>query len=344
MLTSNKFICSVSQEDPQRTVQTFIDLIQRHEQAFYSFVHKVHSKGEGLFDSLMRWIELFLTVVREGLGDPISLECLLPYTGKERTDILAEVDAVALYHYKLKVAYEDKVRRRFGKIKGGTGADAEDEATQTLVQGVVGEISFGDLVHGDALDLAAEETDESSDESSTEYETDSGSDESDESSEVHVLSPKPITRAHTLTQSARNTPQKQPPRHQTSNDVLPPRPRSFSLRSSKSMTFSSSSRSSRQSRDLPPLPPLPKLPSSILSKPLPSNPSPSELQRLSHHLPASNPARRETSPVRLRKGKNKKSPEAIKPPDLHHIPKLLPVFTEMVSPNMNSLFSPTNIP
>jgi hypothetical protein len=73
----------VNQEGPQWTVQTFIDLVQWHEQSFYSFVHKVHSKGKGFFDSLMHWIELFLTAVREGLGNPVSLEFLLPHTSQE---------------------------------------------------------------------------------------------------------------------------------------------------------------------------------------------------------------------------------------------------------------------
>jgi Domain of unknown function in PX-proteins (DUF3818) len=78
----------VGQDDPQQTVQIFIDLIQRHEQSFYYFVHKVHSKGEGLFTGLMRWIELFLDIVREGLGEPISLEFILPHTGDERRDTM----------------------------------------------------------------------------------------------------------------------------------------------------------------------------------------------------------------------------------------------------------------
>jgi len=181
------------------------------------------------------------------------------------------------------------------------------------------------------MDLAAEETDESSDESSSEYETDSGS---DESSEVHAVPPQPIARAHTLTQSARNTPQKQLHPQQTSNDVIPPRRRTFSLRSSKSMTFSLSGKSSRQSQDLPPLPPLPTPLNSALSKPSPSSSSPSK-PRQHHppdHLSITNSARRESSPSRTRKGKGKKAPEALKPPDLHHIPKLLPVFTEMMRP------------
>lgn len=323
-----KYAATVSQEDPQRTVQTFIDLIQRHEQAFYSFVHKVHSKGEGLFDNLMRWIELFLTVVREGLGEPISLEFLLPHTGKERIDILTEVDAVALYHYKLKIAYEDKIRRRFGKIQGQTGADAEDEAAQALVQGVVGEINFGELVQGDADDLAAEETDES-DDSSTEYETGSESEESEESSEGHHASSKAASKPQTAAQPTRHLHRKQS-RPKVSDDGSRPRQRSMSLKSSKSMTFNSSHRS----QDVPPVPPVPKLPMSSFTKPLPPSPGPANIRKHSSSDNLSIPKpRRAPSPARPRKGKAKKAPETLKSPELHHIPQLLPVFTEMVSCN-----------
>ena len=170
------------QSDPSHTVQAFIDLIQRHEQSFYYFVHKVHSKGEGLFNSLMQWVEMFLTVVREGLGDPLSLEFLLPHTGLERTNILSEVDEVAMYHYKLKVMYEDKLRRRFGNAQGQRDVDAEDEATQTLVNNVLGEINFGELADGDALDVAAEESDEFDDEY-TSSDDDRSTDEEGTSSE-----------------------------------------------------------------------------------------------------------------------------------------------------------------
>ncbi|THH01660.1 hypothetical protein EW026_g1070 [Hermanssonia centrifuga] len=161
----------LSQQDPARTVQIFIDLIQRHEQSFYSFVHKVHSKGEGLFDSLMRWIEQFLTLMRDGLGDRVSLEVLLPHTGQERLDIMKEVDAVARYHYSMKVAYEAKVRRRFGRTQGHSDADAEDEEAAAMVNGVVRDLSFGELVKGDADELAAQDTDEEEDSSSEEEES-----------------------------------------------------------------------------------------------------------------------------------------------------------------------------
>lgn len=149
-----RLLTAVSQEDPQRTVQTFIDLVQRHEQAFYSFVHNVHSKGQGLFDSLMAWIELFLSYAREGLPQPVDLEFILPHGGDTRAKIMAEVDAVAQYHYKLKVAHEEKIRRRFNKETGTTNDEAE------LLSSVMASLSIGDTAVGEAGELADEESEE----------------------------------------------------------------------------------------------------------------------------------------------------------------------------------------
>lgn len=184
---------TVSQEDPHRTVQAFTDLVRRHEQMFYNFVYKVHSRGGNLFDNLMKWIETFLTVVRDGIGDKTSVEFLLPHIGQEREAIMKEVDDVALYHYKLKLSHEDKLRRRFGRTQKQNDADAEDEAAAALVQGVVNDISFGDLIDGDAEDLAAEvsASDGSSDYSSSdEYDSDDDDSESNKGNKPPPPPPK----------------------------------------------------------------------------------------------------------------------------------------------------------
>lgn len=163
----------MSQEDPGRTVQTFIDLVDRHEQAFYSFVHKVHSKGSDLFASLMAWIEVFLDFIRDGLppaasGGPtrIDLEILLPHSGPERLAMLREVDAIAVYHYKLKVAHESKVRRKFLRttVRGAEaeGLDAEDE--QALIDSVVDGLDLGGTIGGGVAEIGAEDDDDDDDE------------------------------------------------------------------------------------------------------------------------------------------------------------------------------------
>ncbi|OAX43474.1 hypothetical protein K503DRAFT_140414 [Rhizopogon vinicolor AM-OR11-026] len=302
----------MSEVDPQVTVQTFIDLVGRHEQAFYSFVHKVHANGKGLFESLMRWIELFLTIIREGIGSPVSLEFLLPHGGQERTNIVNEIDEVARYHYKLKIAHEEKLRRRFRRAQGQDDADAEDEATQALVHGVVGEIDFGELVQSDALDLAAEDTDDESDEYSSECETDSsGSYEGTSGEESEVEGPTPMgSRLHTARSSPHRSPPPPPP--------PPPVQRSISLRSTKSAVFSHQSKW----KNVPPVPPLPSL--HRMDKPLPTPPaaarSAENLQRATDH------------PPRRPRG----SANTLKPPDLVHIPHLLPLFIEVMRPNLHS--------
>jgi len=139
---------------PQQTVQMFMDLVGRHENAFYHFVHQVHSKGRGLFDDLMRWIELFVNLVRDGLPQPISLEFLLPHAGEERMVIMAEVDEIIEYHRKLKVAHHERLRKRVNQGET-TGAD-EDAA---FVEGVMNNLNLG-RVGDDMDDLTAEQSDE----------------------------------------------------------------------------------------------------------------------------------------------------------------------------------------
>lgn len=156
--------------EPQRTVQIFVDLVARHESRFYHFVHQVHSKGEGLFDNLMKWIELFINFVRDGLPSPVSLETLLPHAGQERKDVLAEVDAIIEYHRKLKSAHHERMRKRMIK-----GESSEADADTAFVTGVMDNLHIG-AVMGDVADVAAEdsEEDEEEEEGSSDEDVDAG--------------------------------------------------------------------------------------------------------------------------------------------------------------------------
>jgi hypothetical protein len=306
----------VSQEEPSKTVELFINLVSRHEQAFYHFIHKVQSKGEGLFDSLMRWIELFLTFMREGInqnGENISLEFLLPHTGDERAKILKEVDAVALYHYKLKVAYEAKIRKRFLQESGAS--KGEELAAQTVADNVIGDLQFGSLLKGDTEDIYAEDEDEfTSDESSDEYTSDSES-ASDEGPSSASPSPSPTPR------------QRHP--HIKSPPITSPHPasplRHESLPEEKN-------RSSPPPLAGPPAlpPPSPPMKSSF-DKPLPPPPPGTIDSRC--HSPSRGSARsaRGSSPDRARIRRVKRAGHGvIEPPELSAIPELLPIFVELV--------------
>jgi len=369
-------------QDPHKAVQTFVDLVQRHEQAFYSFVHKVHSKGEDLFEGLMHWIELFLALTREGLGHPISLEFILPHAGEDRESIMKEIDEVALYHYKLKIAYEEKVRKRFGRAEGQSTADRDDDAAQELVNGVVRELSFGDLVKGDANDIAAEESDEETDSEEEEGTTEESSEESSDSDtpppplpqRPRVLpqhppqqqrnrsltptvttsnrdsippvpplpaghSPAPTHRQHPNHRSLdRNNP-KHPHKsiHQhVANAIVSPvpvRPTRPTLRTSKSFSHDSTSSGPTSAppaeskfrllgftgKDLPPVP---------RTAGLKPPPNPISRKESPGYARAENNS---VHPYAVAKRKKKKNGVQFEPPELEHIPKLLPLFMEMVS-------------
>jgi hypothetical protein len=357
--------------DPTSTVKTFVDLVQRHEQSFYTFVHKVHSKGAELFDDLLRWIELFLTFVREGLGESLSLEFLLPHTGSARQEIIREVDAVALYHYRLKVARESKVRQRFRRGgSSGDQADEDEKATQALISDVVNDFNFGDLIHGDMEELMADSL-ESSEEGSSEYDSSEEETDSENSSEENEQAqvPRPMTPqspATKLVPPSAPLPHAHMSATRSSIDVIPPpvqkhgetkllsRKRSFSFRLNKS---SSDLRKPNKSGPIPPVPPLPlHIPSTSQSHspfapvtrehvsvtPTPSASDGPILRRRKtvdgiKHLSVDTSRSNERSPsrtvyrpaVKPRKRKKKLGPN-LEPPELKHIPTLLPLFVEIV--------------
>ncbi|KAG9127594.1 hypothetical protein FRC07_011912 [Ceratobasidium sp. 392] len=288
----------LSQANPHRTVQTFIDLVARHEQAFYGFVHKVHSKGEGLFDSLMKWIELFIGLMREGLGQPLSLEFILPHgEGEERAQIIREIDTVALYHYKLKLAHEDKIRKRFGRSANAnaTVEDQEEAAAQEFMADIVRDMQFSDVVRGEAGDLAVESESGSEEYSDEVEDTDSSEEDSSEGS----------SEAGTVEGEAHLVPPHSAP--------LPAQQPSTSTKGRSSLETSSPARLSAHSG--------PRHARSFSHE----EPSPAKKDKTGGRKPL----RSSPTPAPRRR---KASPNTLKEPELKLLPELLPLFVELVRP------------
>lgn len=154
--------------NPASIVQTFCDLCERHEQSFYTFVHRVHTKGQDLFDALLHWIERFINLVRDGLPvEPFSLEVLLPHAGQERQEAIAEIDSLVDYHRQLKLTAHRRMRRKL--LKGDLDLEAraareEDSAFVRNVLGGVGASGMADDIEDDQADSDVEEAqDDSSD-------------------------------------------------------------------------------------------------------------------------------------------------------------------------------------
>lgn len=114
--------------DPNQTVQAFIDLCQRHEHHFYSFVHEVHTHDNGLFTQLMGWIEGILEFLRHGPTNG-SLDINALFEGAigsgvvDRAKAVAEIDKLIAWQEARKKWHHDKTRQKMA-AEGGPG-DAE---------------------------------------------------------------------------------------------------------------------------------------------------------------------------------------------------------------------------
>lgn len=137
----------------------------------------------------MAWIELFLSYARDGLPQPIDLEFLLPDSGPQRQQIMAEVDAVAQYHYRLKVAHEEKIRRRFekgnpaGDLDIVTGIEESDEAE------ILGTVMSGLHIDDTAVDMIDDDDSSDSDEDEDEEEANDSDHDSVKGQTLHAPVP-----------------------------------------------------------------------------------------------------------------------------------------------------------
>ncbi|KAL2167241.1 hypothetical protein VTG60DRAFT_1565 [Thermothelomyces hinnuleus] len=115
--------------DPNQTVQAFIDLCQRHEHHFYSFVHQVHTHDNGLFTQLMGWVEGILEFLRHGPKNG-SLDINALFEGAvssaliDREKAIAEIDKLIAWQEARKKWHHDKTRQKMAAEGGPGDADA----------------------------------------------------------------------------------------------------------------------------------------------------------------------------------------------------------------------------
>lgn len=106
-------------------MQAFIDLCQRHEHHFYSFVHQVHKHDNGLFTQLMGWIEGILEFLRHGPKNG-SLDINALFEGAvsssliDREKAISEIDKLIAWQEARKKWHHDKTRQKMA-AEGGPG-------------------------------------------------------------------------------------------------------------------------------------------------------------------------------------------------------------------------------
>lgn len=109
--------------DPNKTVQSFIDLCARHEQNFYKFVHEVHIHDNGLFDQLMGWLEGILDFLRYGpAGGAMDMNALvqgsLDVGVIDKQKAISEVNALIKWQMARKKWHNDKTRQKMAQGGG----------------------------------------------------------------------------------------------------------------------------------------------------------------------------------------------------------------------------------
>ena len=117
--------------DPNQTVQSFIDLCERHEDDLYKFIHEVHIHDNGLFDKLMTWIEGILDFLRNGpSGGKLDMNALfqgaLEMKQVDKDKAIREINNLIKWQTARKRWHSDKTRQ---KMAAETDLDANNAAS-----------------------------------------------------------------------------------------------------------------------------------------------------------------------------------------------------------------------
>ncbi|KAJ5886908.1 uncharacterized protein N7473_009582 [Penicillium subrubescens] len=150
--------------DPNQTVQAFIDLCARHEDNFYKFIHEVHLHDNGLFQSLMSWIEEILEFLRKGpRGGKMDMNALFQGAvgvGQVDKDVaLEEIDALIKWQEDRKRWHLNKTRQKMA-AEGTAGETIPGTATFNSSDFGLDEADLEDLTISDEASDSEDENEE----------------------------------------------------------------------------------------------------------------------------------------------------------------------------------------
>lgn len=158
--------------DPNQTVQSFIDLCARHQDNFYKFVHEVHIHDNGLFTSLMSWLELILEFLRHGpRGGKLDMNALfqgaVDMSQINKNAAMAEINSLIHWQEERKKWHSDKTRQKMAAE--GTSNSLPNSAPPGSATFRSSDFGLNDSDLAELRDSEAFETDdgEESDESET---------------------------------------------------------------------------------------------------------------------------------------------------------------------------------
>jgi hypothetical protein len=142
--------------DPNKTVQAFIDLCQRHEHNFYKFVHEVHTHDNGLFTQLMGWIEGILEFLRKGpKNGAIDINALFEGAVSSGTidkeKAIKEINGLIAWQEARKKWHQDKTRQKMA-AEGAAAADIPGALNFTSADFGLDQMDLEDMAYEDESD------------------------------------------------------------------------------------------------------------------------------------------------------------------------------------------------
>ena len=149
--------------DPNQTVQSFIDLCERHEEDLYKFIHEVHLHDNGLFDKLMLWIEGILDFLRngprnrDGVQQKLDMNALFQGAVEsgavDKEKAVREINSLIKWQMARKRWHSDKTRQKMAS-GGGDASSAPAGLAGTFKPGDFGldAMDLQDLDMGDEFE------------------------------------------------------------------------------------------------------------------------------------------------------------------------------------------------
>lgn len=115
------------------TVKPFVMLVQRHEQKFYQFVHRVHAQDTShLFDELVGYVDHILGSLTRGIRPehPLDMNDIVRIAGvtpEQYPDLRNEIDALCEYRRLQKLQHLRRTRQKvIAHQQAAGGVDSKD--------------------------------------------------------------------------------------------------------------------------------------------------------------------------------------------------------------------------
>jgi len=133
-----KIVDHINVQDATNTHQPFINLVQKHEQSFYGFVHRVHAKDQTkLFDNLLGYVDSAFGIISNGLPDRVDLDQCVKNAGITQDEyplLKQEIDMICNYQREVKQRHLDRTRHKMM-------ANTNDQEGKIVLEGILNDFS-----------------------------------------------------------------------------------------------------------------------------------------------------------------------------------------------------------